>query len=63
MSIKTLVQTYLLVNNMTRKALAKKAGVDVNTLRNFMNGNDILNQSFKKIVQSVDYEIHLKPKK
>ena len=62
MSLKDLVETYLYKQNVTRRGLAKKADVDVSTLRSFMDGRDIGISSFKKIVQAVDYEIHLKPR-
>lgn len=63
MSFVSFLEKYFLETRTSKKALCKKAGITVDTLRRFMNGGDVGLLSFKKIVQAVDYEIHLHPKK
>lgn len=62
MTIQDVVRIYLLENRITKKNFAKKVGTSTQTITRFMNGEDIFNKTFIKIVKAVDYEIHLKPR-
>lgn len=62
MTTQDLVRVYLLENRMSKKNFAKKVGTSIQTLTRFLNGEDVFNKTFVKIIKGVDYEIHLKPR-
>jgi predicted transcriptional regulator len=62
MSLKLLVKDYVYKNRLTRGQFCKKAGISICCYERMMRGEGLMMANFKKIVQAVDYEIHLKPK-